>query len=84
MHNFHNSASVFVFMSTSKVHRGKKGVHGDKGMYMTLSVGGKINVNRMKRRKNRGGSGIMKTEKKCFLQLFSHGKAPVIPLSLLQ
>lgn len=52
---------------------------------MTLSVGGKINKNGMKRRrKNRGGGGIMKTEKKCFLQLFSHGKAPVIPLSLLQ
>lgn len=57
----------------------------DEEMYMTLSVGGKIKKNGMKRRrKNRGGSGIMKTVKKCFLQLFSHGKTQVIPLSLLQ
>lgn len=60
----------------------------DEGMYMTLFVGGKINKNGMKRRrKNRGGGGIIKTEKEafpCFLQLFSHGKAPVILHSLLQ
>lgn len=33
--------------------------------YITF-VGGKINKNGMRRRKKRGGSGIMKTAKKCF------------------
>lgn len=53
---------------------------------MTHAVGGKINKNGMKRRK-RGGGGIIKNRKEvfpCFLQLFSHGKAPVILRCLLQ
>lgn len=64
--------NMFVFMSTSKGHKRQKGVKkksmiADDGMYMTNSVGGKINKNGMKRRrKNRGGGGIIKTEKKCF------------------
>lgn len=60
----------------------------DEGMHMTLSVGGKINKKRNEKeeeeRRRRRNNKNSKEVFPCFLQLFSHGKTPVILHSLLQ